>query len=331
MMMPSSGEGHRRKRQVQRLSTRDIPPRDRLPFVHDFVSRNVIGLQFTPRTSGPPEMDLATLPLAADISVSQGFYTPLTGARTRDLLQDGKHNYFVTVHTDDYEFSVEGRSPVKVAAGDLTIVSMGMLLEFHLPSTRVDVLHLAHDKLAPLVPRIDMEPYYVVPANAHGAGLLTGYADLLRAEKPGTPDSAALAAKHLCELTALVLDGKADRERSATSIRAARLELVKTDILRRLRQPGLGVEDVARRQGVSVRYIHKLFETEGLSFSEYVRERRIELAYRMLENPAGERRIAAVAFDCGFGDISNFNRAFRRRYGMTPSERLAQGLKQRES
>jgi AraC-like DNA-binding protein len=316
---------------VQRLSTRDLPPRDRLPFVHDFVSRNVIGLQFTPKTSGPPEMDLATLPLAADISVSQAFYTPLTGARTRELLQDGKHNYFVTVHTDEYEFSVEGRPPVKVAAGDLTIVSMGVLLEFHLPSTRVDVLHLAHEKLAPLVPGIDMEPYHVFPASAPGAALLVGYADLLRSVEPGTPNSAELAAKHLCELTALVLEGRADRERSGPSIRAVRLELVKTDILQRLPQPGLSVEDVARRQGVSVRYIHKLFETEGVSFSEYVRERRIELAYRMLQNPHGERRISMVAFDCGFGDISNFNRTFRRRYGITPSELLAQSLKRRES
>jgi AraC-like DNA-binding protein len=317
---------------VQRLSTRDLPPRDRLPFVHDFVSRNVIGLQFTPKTSGPPEMDLATLPLAADISVSQAFYTPLTGARTRELLQDGKHNYFVTVHTDEYEFSVEGRPPVKVAAGDLTIVSMGVLLEFHLPSTRVDVLHLAHEKLAPLVPGIDMEPYRVFPASGPGAALLVGYADLLRSVEPGTPNSAELAAKHLCELTALVLEGRADRERSGPSIRAVRLELVKTDILQRLPQPGLSVEDVARRQGVSVRYIHKLFETEGVSFSEYVRERRIELAYRMLQNPhGGERRISMVAFDCGFGDISNFNRTFRRRYGITPSELLAQSLKRRES
>jgi AraC-like DNA-binding protein len=276
-------------------------------------------------------MDLATLPLAPDVSVSQASYSSITGARTRGLLQDGKHNYFVTVHTDDYEFSVEGRPPVKVAAGDLTIVSMGVLLEFHLPDTRVDVLHLAHEKLAPLVPGIDLEPYHLFPADAPGADLLVGYANLLRSVQPGTPKAAELAAKHLCELTALVLDGRSDRERSGPSIRAARLELVKKDILKRLNEPGLGGEDVARRQGISTRYLHKLFETEGESFSEYVRDRRVELAYRMLQSPSGERRISAIAFDCGFGDISNFNRAFRRRYGVTPSELQAQSLKRRGS
>lgn len=316
---------------MQRLSTRDIPPSERLSFVHDFVSRNVIGLQFTPKK--PPEMDLATLPLAADISVSQAFYSSVKGARTRDLLQDGKHNYFVTVHTDDYEFSVEGRPTVKVAAGDLTIVSMGMLLEFHLPDTRVDVLHLAHEKLVSIIPGIDLEPYHIVPASGHGAGLLIGYADLLRSIEPGTPNAAELAAKHLCELTALVVDGRTDRERSGPAIRAARLDLVKKHIGECLGDPQLSVEQVARRQGVSVRYIHKLFEAEGVTFSEYVRDCRIELAYRMLQNVPGDRRIhiSAIAFDCGFGDISNFNRAFRRRYGITPSELRAHALRKRES
>jgi AraC-like DNA-binding protein len=32
------------------------------------------------------------------------------------------------------------------------------------------------------------------------------------------------------------------------------------------------------------------------------------------------RGISAIAYDAGFGDVSYFNRTFRRRYGMTPSE-----------
>ena len=33
-----------------------------------------------------------------------------------------------------------------------------------------------------------------------------------------------------------------------------------------------------------------------------------------------ERRISDIAFDCGFNDLSYFNRAFRKRFGATPSE-----------
>jgi AraC-like DNA-binding protein len=35
---------------------------------------------------------------------------------------------------------------------------------------------------------------------------------------------------------------------------------------------------------------------------------------------ARHRAIGDIALDCGFGDISYFNRAFRRRYGASPSE-----------
>jgi AraC-like DNA-binding protein len=33
----------------------------------------------------------------------------------------------------------------------------------------------------------------------------------------------------------------------------------------------------------------------------------------------GGGRISDIAFDCGFNDLSYFNRCFRRRFGLTPS------------
>jgi len=33
-----------------------------------------------------------------------------------------------------------------------------------------------------------------------------------------------------------------------------------------------------------------------------------------------DRTVSSVAFEAGFGDLSYFNRAFRRRYGATPSD-----------
>jgi AraC-like DNA-binding protein len=44
-------------------------------------------------------------------------------------------------------------------------------------------------------------------------------------------------------------------------------------------------------------------------------------AHRLLTDPrrAGQK-ISTIAFDVGFGDLSYFNRAFRRHYGVAPSE-----------
>jgi len=40
----------------------------------------------------------------------------------------------------------------------------------------------------------------------------------------------------------------------------------------------------------------------------------------MLSEPQfSERPVSAIAYDVGFGDLSYFNRCFRRAYGVTPS------------
>jgi len=73
---------------------------------------------------------------------------------------------------------------------------------------------------------------------------------------------------------------------------------------------------VARRQRVTPRFVHKLFEQEGLVFSRFVLARRLARTHRMLTDVRlAQRSISSVAFEVGFGDLSYFNRAFRRCYG----------------
>ena len=104
-------------------------------------------------------------------------------------------------------------------------------------------------------------------------------------------------------------------------IRAARLRAIKSDIEAHLTYSDLSPGIVARRQGVSDSYIRKLFGSEGTSFSGYVLTRRLVRAHRMLTDRrwAGVS-IASIAYDAGFGDLSYFNRVFKRWYGATPSE-----------
>jgi len=78
---------------------------------------------------------------------------------------------------------------------------------------------------------------------------------------------------------------------------------------------------VAKRQRISDSYIRKLFEGEGTSFSEFVLARRLVRAHRMLTDRRwADRNIAWIAFESGFGDLSHFNRTFKRFYGSPPSE-----------
>ena len=110
------------------------------------------------------------------------------------------------------------------------------------------------------------------------------------------------------------------------AIAAARLRAIMADIAAYLGDCDLTAAAVARRQRVTPRYVHKLFEQEGLVFSRFVLAAlgaRAPNAYVRL----AQRSISSVAFEVGFGDLSYFNRAFRRCYGATPSEvrRSAEG------
>jgi AraC-like DNA-binding protein len=95
-----------------------------------------------------------------------------------------------------------------------------------------------------------------------------------------------------------------------------------------LSDPKLSVRDVAARHGVSVRYVQQLFERSGTTFTKFLLEQRLLSAYQRLTNALFRAvTVTQIASDCGFGDVSTFNRAFRRRFSATPSDVRVEGLR----
>jgi len=139
---------------------------------------------------------------------------------------------------------------------------------------------------------------------------------------------------HLHDLVALSAGATGDGAMAATARggRAARLQAIKTDIAAHLDDETLGVVAVAARHGVTPRYVHKLFEDEGVTYTQFVLRHRLDRAFRILRDSRGAaRRISEIAYDVGFGDLSYFNRAFRRQYDATPSEVRSSGHPPRQA
>jgi AraC-like DNA-binding protein len=76
----------------------------------------------------------------------------------------------------------------------------------------------------------------------------------------------------------------------------------------------------ANKYGVSVRYIHKLFASRGLTCRGYITAERLSHARQDLMSTATKIHIAALAHRWGFADAAAFVRAFRRRFGETPGK-----------
>jgi acetamidase/formamidase/AraC-like DNA-binding protein len=108
---------------------------------------------------------------------------------------------------------------------------------------------------------------------------------------------------------------------SGTATRAATLHRLCQAIERRLDDPDLTPAKVALAEGISERYLQKLFEGTGSSFTHYLRERRLQRTSADLSNPAeAHHSISEIAFRAGFNDSAHFSRAFRHRFGVSPRE-----------
>jgi AraC-like DNA-binding protein len=98
------------------------------------------------------------------------------------------------------------------------------------------------------------------------------------------------------------------------------LQQIQTTIEQNLGNPHLSLDALARRHGITVRYLNKLFAREGISTAKWVRIRRLERCREQIESTEySHLGISQIAFANGFNDISNFNRAFKAYFGSTPS------------
>ena len=78
------------------------------------------------------------------------------------------------------------------------------------------------------------------------------------------------------------------------------------------------LDEVSDFTGFSKFYFSRMFKQQmGVSFSEYLRQRRIAMAEDLLIHT--RRSIRDIALSAGFGSIATFNRVFREVRGCTPT------------
>ncbi len=132
----------------------------------------------------------------------------------------------------------------------------------------------------------------------------------------------ATAEVAVTELVAGALLGEAQLDAEVTTqVQAGHLRRVDATIEVQLGNPDLTIADIARQEGLSQRYLQRLFERQKTTFSAYVRERRLERCCSDLIDPKyADQSIAAVSYRWGFTDQAHFSRMFSATYGTSPRE-----------
>jgi AraC-like DNA-binding protein len=308
---------------VNRFSTDELPSRDRLAVLHDVVGRRNLRMEIDPLDGAPVDVRLEWLEFPS-VLLTVAATNAVRLARTPELVRDGDGAFrLLQPVSAPIHIACEGMAADR-SAGDAMLVFNGAPSTLRLlGQSEIISLRADYDSLAPALRRAEeraINPLASTPAPR----LLLGYATLLRRQEPIVdPVLARHVSRQLIDLLALAIGPTSEtRERArGGALRAARLATIRADVLANLSEARLSARTVARRHGLSDRYIHKLFEESGQTFGQFVQEERLQRALAHLSDPARMRTpISEIAVQAGFSEPSSFNRAFRRRFGDTPGQ-----------
>jgi AraC-like DNA-binding protein len=312
-----------------RFSTDGLPAGERAAAVRELCERTMPSGKIEPLEPLPGytvRADIAkrTFP---GLGVMSGTICGLRqAARPRSAASGDEEDLLLAVNLVGCSIVHQGDRELRLADGDAVFATRGSCGFAIMRPTPVRLIGFRVPRRAvmPFACRLDDAPIRFVPRGTEALDLLLVYAcAIANGQRLHTPELRRLAVTHIHELIAATVSATRDSLAIADGrgIRAARLRAIMADIFANLGDCDLTAAAVAQRQRVTPRYIHKLFESEGLTFSAYVLERRLSRAHRVLSEPRfNDRTISSVAFDVGFGDLSYFNRVFCRRYDATPSE-----------
>jgi len=313
MREAGNAENPRGPTRLVRIRTDDWPARERTARFHDLHGRDRVRVE--PARGEPLRID-ATIVRVPELAIVWAHRSPL-----RSDFADGNDRLVINLggpavaSQRGRELSLEGGDAIALAGsdrGNFTTTQSGRLITLEFP----------HGALFPLLKDPQHASARRIARHSVALRLLGGYvhaAYTTASLEVGLPQ---LAITHMYDLAAIALGAarEAAEIASGRGVRAARLRAIKSDILARADRK-ISVEALAARHGVSARYVRMLFESDGTSVTDFVREERLKRAHAMLLSPRFTAlKIAEVAFRVGFNDLSYFNRTFRRRFGHTPRE-----------
>jgi AraC-like DNA-binding protein len=300
-----------------RFSLDEMPERERPVVFREFLRRLGLRLEAESLHGAPFAVDAALQSLPGLL--------PFSGVRTGWMLSGGDDNCTLLVNLGGPYVLSQGRREIVLGDGEATFATCTEPTSHtHYPPGHVLAFRFPPAPFASLVVRMEDCYFRRIPRDTPALRLLRNYVDMAWDEQ--TMASHVLqhiVVAHVYDLMAVAVGATRDAAEAARhgGLRAARLHAIKQDIADNLDQADLSVAALALRHGCTPRFIQRQFESEGTTFTEYVLTQRLARAHRVLSDPrrAGEK-ITTAAYEAGFGDLSYFNRVFRRRYGAAPSE-----------
>jgi AraC-like DNA-binding protein len=287
----------------------------------ELYARRCLRIDFEPLSDAP--FCASVQPIFEDLHVVRSRLSAGRSFRDEELVKDGDDALSLLIAlSKDICINHQAREQ-RLGFGDATLLhvcatgSVASRRDFEFIPILVPYLELTERGV-----RLDDAVMRFMPRRSDSLQLLRSYVLTLEKSRLGARSGLREPIRqHIIDLVALAATAHSGiGESGLSAVAAARLAAALDCIAARIEDPGLTIAAVARSQGVSRRYLQRLIEATGTTFTEHVNELRLQRAFSLLTE-AGEEavRISDVALRAGFSDVSHFNRLFRSRFGDTPS------------
>ncbi len=313
------------------FDTDALPERDRFPAFCEEMFRHVIGADIE-RFGPMPFRGVLEIRRAGAVAIANISTTSADLIRNGSYLSDGNDAIVVQLWQRGLAGATQGKHENQIKACDGLVIDNAKAAKIRVEdASRFWVLSIPRNKIVGVRPDVSRFAGTKL-SNDPSLRLLFGYLEGTLAQDLDGHPAGQLFGNHLIDLVALALGGGDDtRElREQGGVRAARVSAIFRAIAAQIANPGLSPATVAAKLGITSRYVHALLEQSGQTFTQYVLQKRLENVKEVLVRDVDQtRKIAGVAFEAGFVDLSHFNRAFRRHFGDTPSGVRASSAKGR--
>jgi AraC-like DNA-binding protein len=305
------------------FSTDGIPEGDRTAFWREHYGHVMLRVDIEPAPDMLFKASSRCLSLPG-LLLMEGSSSPVKISRGGQYLADGNDDVVLAINRSGSVVVNSNGREQSLGDGEAIVLSGGEAASFHRTSLgRSFALRVPRTMFESTVVSLDDALMRPISSDRGALKLMEDYARWLL--NAGNIDHQLLniSVRHIQDLLALTIGPTADFADTARTrgLRAARLKLAKSFIVAHSSRRDLSVSAVATSLSVTPRYVQRLFEADGTTFSEFLTGQRLARAHRLLCEPSSSpTAISTIAYDVGFGDLSYFNRCFRRQYGVTPRE-----------
>ena len=229
---------------------------------------------------------------------------------------------FLVLQTGGSAFSHYGHE-IELTAGDITLCDSSTPHSMRCTdATQMLIIRATPEILRRYVPFPEQLCGLRLPVEATFAGAAGSMTrSLWQSVEAGVPEKfVAVVVRNLLDVLATAYAMRFDGKAHDSSVVTARRIQAQRFIEAHLRDQDLSPSRVANALHISPRYLRMLFEGENEPVTGYILRRRLEECAKQIASPLWNgHTITEIAFACGFNSAAHFTRAFRERFGTTPT------------